>query len=82
VSACHSPRQDPHAERVIGTIRRECLDHTIVISERHARKVLDEFACYCNEERTHQALGPGSPVPRDGVPVAGKNQRGVRADLR
>jgi transposase InsO family protein len=73
VTAYRSPLQNAHAERVIGTIRRECLDHILVISEGHARRVLDEFVTYYNKERTHQALGPESPVPREDTAGAGKN---------
>jgi transposase InsO family protein len=63
VTAYHAPLQNAHAERVIGTIRRECLDHVIVMAESHARGILDEYVRYYDEERTHQALGPESPVP-------------------
>lgn len=47
---------------MIGTIRRECLDHLIVMGEDHARRILEEFVRYYNEDRTHQALGAVSPV--------------------
>lgn len=71
VTAYRSPLQNAHAERLIGTIRRECLDHMIVMSEDHGRKLLGEFVHYYNEERTHQALGPEPPVPGDVGPVIG-----------
>ena len=64
VSAYRAPLQNAHAERVIGTLRRECLDHVIVPGERHARTVLGEFVRYYNAERSHQALGADSPEPR------------------
>jgi hypothetical protein len=64
VTAYHSPLQNPHAERVIGTIRRECLDHVIVLGENHARRLMDEYVRYYDEERTHQALGGDSPLSR------------------
>jgi len=64
VTAYHSPLQNAYAERVIGTIRRECLDHVIVLGEDHARRILDEFVHYYDEERTHQALGGDPPVSR------------------
>jgi transposase InsO family protein len=63
VTAYHAPLQNAFAERVIGTIRRECLDHLIVMGEGHARGILDEYVRYYNEDRTHQALGAESPVP-------------------
>ena len=65
VTAYHAPLQYAHAERVIGTIRREFLEHMIVMVESHARKLLGELVRYYNEERTHQALGPESPMPRE-----------------
>lgn len=69
VSAYHSPLQNAYAERVIGTLRRDCLDHVIVMGERHAREILEEYVGDYNAERTHQALGGDSPVPRDQLPV-------------
>ncbi len=70
VTAYHSPLQNAYAERVIGTLRRECLDHVIVMGERHARAILDEYVAYYNAERTHQALDGNSPFPRDHEPNA------------
>ena len=64
VTAYHAPLQNPHAERVIGTLRRECLDHVIVLGEDHARRILDEYVRYYDEERTHQSLGGDSPLSR------------------
>jgi len=58
-------------ERVFGTLRRDCLDHLIVMGERHARAILAEYVRYYNEERTHQALGADSPMPREPGPAAG-----------
>jgi transposase InsO family protein len=73
VTAYHSPLQNAHAERVIGTIRRECLDHVIVLGEDHARRILEEYVGYYNAERTHQALGGDSPLVRERAPApAGK----------
>jgi len=64
VTAYKSPRQNAHAERVIGTIRRECLDHMIILGEKHARHLLQEFAAYYNAERAHQALDGDAPESR------------------
>jgi len=59
-----SPWQNGYAERLIGTIRRECLDHLIVLGEAHLRWILGEFvACY-NKSRTHRALSQDAPVHR------------------
>jgi transposase InsO family protein len=59
-----SPWQNGYAERLIGTIRRECLDHLIVLGEAHLRGVLGEFAAYYNESRTHRALNQDAPIHR------------------
>jgi len=62
--ALASPWQNGYAERLIGTIRRECLDHLIVFGEAHLRRILREFAAYYNGVRTHRALNQDSPVHR------------------
>jgi transposase InsO family protein len=64
VTAPRSPWQNPYAERVIGSIRRECLDHLIVLSERHLRRVLASYLDYYHQSRTHLSLSKDSPVPR------------------
>ena len=63
--APQSPWQNPYAERVIGSIRRECLDHFIVLGERHLMRVLTEYAEYYNNCRTHLSLKKNSPNPRN-----------------
>jgi transposase InsO family protein len=60
-----SPWQNSYVERVIGTVRRECLDHVIIFSEDHLRSVLSEYFGYYHQVRTHQALDGNSPNPRD-----------------
>jgi hypothetical protein len=57
-----SPWQNPYVERVIGSIRRECLDHVIVVNERHLRRVLRTYMAYYQQSRTHLALGKDAPV--------------------
>ena len=52
------------AERLIGSIRRECLDHIIVLGEAHLRRILKSYARYHNETRTHLALEKDAPVSR------------------
>jgi transposase InsO family protein len=64
LTAPRSPWQNPYVERVIGSIRRECLDHVIVLSERHLRRVLHSYLDYYHESRTHLSLNKDSPVPR------------------
>jgi len=56
-----SPRANASAERVIGTLRRECLDHLIVLDEQHLMAVLREFVAYYNQERPHRTLGLQTP---------------------
>ena len=52
------------AERLIGSIRRECLDHLIVLGESHLRRILRAYARYYNEIRTHRSLDKDAPVSR------------------
>ena len=63
-TAPRSPWQNGYCERLIGSIRRECLDHVIIFSEQHLRQVLRSYASYYNEVRTHLSLGKDSPVSR------------------
>jgi transposase InsO family protein len=62
--AAQSPWQNPYVERAIGSIRRECLDHTIIFNERHLRRVLTEYIQYYNGNRTHPGLEKDCPEPR------------------
>src|SRR6267143_284592 len=66
----HSPWQNPFAERVIETIRRELLDHVIVLNERHLRRRLRNYLGYYHASRTHLALGKDAPEPRPIEPPA------------
>jgi transposase InsO family protein len=59
-----SPWQNPYAERLIGTLRRECLDHVLIVGERHLRRMLASYSSYYNESRTHLALEKDSPLRR------------------
>jgi transposase InsO family protein len=59
-----SPWQNGHAERLIGSIRRECTDHVIVLGEEHLRVILAKYASYYNEVRTHVSLGKDAPCTR------------------
>ena len=58
-----SPKANAICERVIGTIRRQCLDWMIPISEAHLRAILREWVTHCNTGRVHSRLGPGVPDP-------------------
>ena len=64
VTAPRSPGQNGYCERVIGTIRRECLNHVIVLGEKHLRRVLKEYLAYYHGSRTHLGLGKDAPEPR------------------
>ena len=59
-----SPWQNAYAERVIGSIRRECLDHVVVMGERHLREILTKYVDYYNGSRTHLSLAKDAPEPR------------------
>ena len=73
VTAPRSPWQSPYVERVIGSIRRECLDHVIVLNERHLREILLLYIDYYQRSRTHLALGKDTPERRSVQPAgAGK----------
>jgi transposase InsO family protein len=62
--APRSPWQNGHAERLIGSLRRECLDHVVVYGERHLRQLLLAYMEYYNFARTHLSLNKDTPVPR------------------
>jgi putative transposase len=62
--SARSPWQNPYVERVIGSIRRECLDHTIIFGEKHLRRVLKEYFRYYHQSRTHLGLEKDCPEPR------------------
>jgi putative transposase len=76
VTAPSSPWQNPYAERLIGSLRRECLDHVIILSQTHLRRVLARYVSYYDRARTHLSLEKDAPTPRrvhrptDGLVVA------------
>jgi transposase InsO family protein len=57
-----APQANAYCERLIGTVRRECLDFVIPFNERHLRKILSEWVAHYNHGRPHRSLGPGLPV--------------------
>jgi putative transposase len=72
-TAPRSPFQNPYAKRVIGSIRRECLDHLIVIDEGHLRRILRDYIGYYQNSRPHRSLERNSPFPREvELPAKGK----------
>jgi hypothetical protein len=73
-TAPHSPWQNPFAERLIGSIRRECLNHVLVLGERHLRRILTRYFAYYHQARTHLALDKDAPNLRPiELPAAGKS---------
>jgi putative transposase len=64
LSAPCSPWQNPYVERLIGSIRRECLDHVMVLSERHLHRILTSYLAYYHHWRTHLSLEMDCPEPR------------------
>jgi transposase InsO family protein len=64
-----SPRANSFAERYVGTLRRECLDHLLIHRERHLRRVLAEYARHYNEHRPHQSREQRPPLHEPGQPV-------------
>ena len=63
-NAPRSPWENPFVERIIGSIRRECLDHIIVFNERHLRRVLADYFDYYHRARTHLSLAKDAPDAR------------------
>jgi len=62
--SAQSPWQNPFVERLIGSIRRECLDHIIIFNEKHLRRVLKKYCKYYHESRTHLGLDKDCPKTR------------------
>ena len=69
LTAPHSPWQKAYAERFIGSVRRECLDHVIVLNAAGLRKILNSYVTYYSESRTHLALEKDAPQPRGMCPT-------------
>ena len=63
-TSARSPWQNAYAERLIGSIRRECLDHVVPFGERHLRHVLLSYKDYYNATRTHLSLNKDAPISR------------------
>ena len=71
-----APKANAFCERLVGTIRRECLDYLIPLTERHLQRSLKLFVVYYNRGRPHASLGPGIPEPiQANVPVSGHRHR-------
>jgi transposase InsO family protein len=69
LTAPRSPWQNPYAERLIGSIRRECLNHYIILNARHLKRSLSSYFSYYHQSRTHLSLGKQCPFPREALQV-------------
>jgi transposase InsO family protein len=68
-TAYRAPLMNAICERFLGSVRRECLDHLLSLSEAHLRRALRAYVTYFNEQRPHQGIGQRLPVPRQTVPA-------------
>ena len=71
-----APRANAIAERVVRTLRAECLDHVLVLDERHLERVLQEYLAYYNSARPHRSLGLVPPFPGPSPPRAAQGPPG------
>ncbi len=77
--AYRAPRQNATCERFFGSVRRECLDHIVVLGEAHLRRVLREYVAYCNQDRPHQGIGQHIPGDAAAAPAHAGGVGTVRA---
>jgi putative transposase len=70
LTAPRSPWQNPYAERLVASVRRECLDHVIVLGERHLGGILKSYFAYYHRSRIHLSLSKDAPEPREVYPPA------------
>jgi hypothetical protein len=68
-----APKANCYVERLIGSLRRECLDHLLIVSEAHLQKVLDEYCDLFNEARPHQGIGKRRPGTSEGSALAARS---------
>jgi transposase InsO family protein len=76
-----SPWQNGFVERLIGSIRRECLDHLIILSEAHLRRILQAYARYYNKIRTHRSLDKDAPISRPVQRIGNITSHALLGDL-
>jgi putative transposase len=77
-----APTANAYCERLIGTIRRECLDFMIPLNERHLRRLLTEWVAHYNKGRPHSSLGPGIPDPSVALSAVGPSRHQISGDHR
>jgi hypothetical protein len=75
ITAPQSPWQNPFVERLIGSVRRDCLDHVIVLNESHLSRILSSYFDYYHYDRTHYGLGKDTPVERPVQPRPAKDSK-------
>jgi hypothetical protein len=80
-TALRSPWQNAYVERLIGSLRRECLDHMLIFGERHLHRVLKSYSIYYNETRTHLGLSKDTPLPRPIQRTGSIAAKPLRADM-
>ena len=73
--APRAPGQNPYVERLIGTMRRECLDHVVVLNATHLRRLLRGYLIYYHSARTHLSLDKDAPEPSGGAPRSRPDRR-------
>jgi putative transposase len=74
-----APRANAYCERFMGSLRRECLDHILILSEKHLRRLVNEYVQYFNEERPHQGINQRIPSGRE--PCSGEGEIVIRPVL-
>jgi len=77
-----APQANAFCERLVGSIRRECLDFLIPLNERHLRRFLKEWVSHYNRGRPHSSLGPGIPEPTAGEAVKRLSGYWISSDHR
>ena len=80
-TALASPWQNGFAERLVGSIRHECVDHIIILGEAHLRRILKSYADYYNRVRTHRSLNKDAPVSRPVQRTGGISSRAMLGGL-
>ncbi len=78
-TAYRAPRQNATCERFLGSVRRECLDHALVLGEAHLRRILSEYVRYFNRERPHQGLAQRVPARSEATSVRAEERGSVRS---
>jgi putative transposase len=65
-----APKANALCERLVGTLRRECLDHLFILGEAHLKRILKQYVKYYNQQRPHQGIEQNLPEPKSGQPIS------------